>query len=478
MHRVFLFIAFFLIATFSLLGQNDGDSTVVLSLNDYFGIIKRNHPIVRQATLIDNQAEALMLQARGGFDPKLFGDLNQKSFDEKNYFTLIETGFKVPSWFGLEFKGSYNWASGIFLNPEETIPANGQASLGVELSVLRGFLIDQRRTDLKQAKLFQASSEVQQLQIVNDILFDANKAYWNWVFAYRAIQIAENAVELAVIRLDGVRIGFQGGDKPAIDTLESTIQVQQRKAQLNDARLSYRKAQLELSNFLWLPNGTPIEISSNVLPPEIADLNLDLIPFSQVQNWLTQLDALNPNLRFYLFKLEQLNIDRRLNVEQLKPELNVSYNFLGDGTDLNPPSGNGENEFSNLFTQNYKLGVQFSTPLFLRKARSKIEQTDIKILETEFDLKQKRQELSTKLLAYFQEQENLFNQIDLQAQMTENYQRLLNGENEKFRIGESSMFLVNSREQKLIEARLKLAKLQADFFKNEQALRWAAGVIR
>ena len=59
--------------------------------------------------------------------------------------------------------------------------------------------------------------------------------------------------------------------------------------------------------------------------------------------------------------------------------------------------------------------------------------------------------------------------------MVINYQSLLDAETEKFRVGESSIFLLNSREQKLIEAQMKLNKLQSEFQKLKWKLRGANG---
>ena len=69
-------------------------------------------------------------------------------------------------------------------------------------------------------------------------------------------------------------------------------------------------------------------------------------------------------------------------------------------------------------------------------------------------------------------------QLLITVEMITNYQLLLSAENEKFRIGESSLFLVNSREQKLIEAQMKWAKLKASFQKMQIGLRHAAGVLK
>ncbi|MBL7728491.1 MAG: hypothetical protein JNM68_12430, partial [Dinghuibacter sp.] len=43
--------------------------------------------------------------------------------------------------------------------------------------------------------------------------------------------------------------------------------------------------------------------------------------------------------------------------------------------------------------------------------------------------------------------------------------------------GESSLFLVNSREQKLLEARQKLLEVQVKLQKTRFSLYWAAGIL-
>ncbi|MGQ3015574.1 MAG: TolC family protein, partial [Flavobacteriales bacterium] len=48
---------------------------------------------------------------------------------------------------------------------------------------------------------------------------------------------------------------------------------------------------------------------------------------------------------------------------------------------------------------------------------------------------------------------------ELYTSTVNNYQRLLDAENRKFGIGESSLFLLNSRESKLIESQQKLIEL-------------------
>ena len=57
-----------------------------------------------------------------------------------------------------------------------------------------------------------------------------------------------------------------------------------------------------------------------------------------------------------------------------------------------------------------------------------------------------------------------------------NYKTMLIAEERKFELGESSLFLINSREQKLIEAALKTNSLQIKFLNAYARLYNALGI--
>ena len=69
----------------------------------------------------------------------------------------------------------------------------------------------------------------------------------------------------------------------------------------------------------------------------------------------------------------------------------------------------------------------------------------------------------------------LLEQLRIQQQAVANYKRLRDGEQIRFENGESTVFLINSREAKLLEARQKLAELQAKYAQTRAQLRYAAG---
>jgi outer membrane protein TolC len=69
-------------------------------------------------------------------------------------------------------------------------------------------------------------------------------------------------------------------------------------------------------------------------------------------------------------------------------------------------------------------------------------------------------------------------QAVLFQQNANNQELLLRAEESKFSIGESSMFLVNARENKLLETQQKLNELKAKFFKSLLGIVWATGQLK
>ena len=61
-------------------------------------------------------------------------------------------------------------------------------------------------------------------------------------------------------------------------------------------------------------------------------------------------------------------------------------------------------------------------------------------------------------------------QNDFTKTIVEDYSKMLSAEERKFFLGESSLFLVNTRESKLIEAKLKAIDIENSFFKTKANL--------
>ncbi|MBC2837927.1 TolC family protein [Robiginitalea sp. SC105] len=443
------FLALFLGLT-GLYGQSD---SIVLGFREYIAQVKQFHPLASQARLVLDGGEAALLQARGGFDPKLEVDLERKEFKGSEYYDRLNATFKIPTWYGIELKGEFAQSDGDFLNPAEALPDAGLYSAGVSVSVGRGIWMDKRMAVLKKARFYQQQSQAEQELLVNALLFEASIAYFQWLQAYRDMGVYEGFVRNAGVRLDGIRRSALAGDRPTIDTVEARIAYSNRRLGLEQARVTVRQAALEVSTYLWLEDDLPVELQPWVTPEPAPSLSVDLalgLEEDLAESW--DLET-HPKLRSLEYKMEALDVERRLKASQLLPELDLEYNFLTETPEL----------LNSFDTGQYKGGLRFSMPLFLRKERGELKLAKLQLRDVELERISAGVGIRNKVLGIFTELESFETQNSLIRDIVNDYSQLLRAEERKFEFGESSLFLINSRERALIDARLKANEVENKF---------------
>lgn len=415
-----------------------------LSFEEFLGYVKQHHPLLKQANLQLSIGEANLLKSRGGFDPKIEVGYDRKKFQDTKYFDQINAIFKIPTWYGIEFNANFEENTGTFLNPNLTVPEDGLYSAGVSFSLAQGFLINERMAMLKKARFFIEQTKAQRELLVNDLIFEASKAYFEWLEASNELTIYDSFLSNAQLRFNAVKRYVEVGEKAAIDSVEAKITLQNRKLNLEAARLKTRKAALKVSNYLWI-NDVPLEIQENVSPltPDNAMLSSSLF----LKGITLEDDVLtnHPKLRSLEAKMDGLEVDRSLKRNKLLPKLDLQYNFLTPDAD----------RLNSLNTANYKAFVNFSFPLFLRKERGDLKLANLKLQDVGFERVSASLTIQNKIDAATAEISSLEMQNGLLTGIVSDYETMLAAEERKFELGESSLFLINSREQQLIEATLK-----------------------
>ncbi|WP_406683060.1 TolC family protein [Seonamhaeicola sp. MEBiC1930] len=454
--KSFIVIAILFISSLSTAQDNISK----LTLEEYLGYVKSFHPIVKQANLVIKKSEAKLMKARGAFDPRLEVDYDRKKFKGSEYFDKLNASFKIPVWFGLEFKGNFEENNGDFLNPEANIPIDGLYSAGVSVPLAKGLLTNKRMATLRQSRLYVKQAEADRQLLINDILFEATKTYFNWLRQYNERKVYEDFLDNAVMRFEGIKKSYEAGDKPAIDTLEARITLNNRKLNLEKARIKYIKSSLELSNYLWLNDNTPIEIKEDIIPDEKTFSLIDNILNTSAIDVQSFNIETHPKLRSLDYKIQGLFIEKRLKRNNLLPQIDLQYNFLSQTPEI-------VRSFS---TSAYKSGLNIYFPLFLRKERGDLKLAKIKLQDTKFDFQNTKLSLGNKIDAVNKELESFALQNDYTKTIVKDYSTLLSAEERKFFLGESSLFLVNSRESKLIDSKLKAIELENSFLNTKASL--------
>jgi outer membrane protein TolC len=452
--------------------QDSVSSDKILSEEAFIAIVKKYHPVIKQADIAVQKANAELTVARGGFDPSVYLNSDQKTFDGKNYYSYVNPELKIPTWYGIEVKAGLENNGGQFLDSETSPDKSGY--IGVSVPLAKNLLMDKRRAALKQAKIFINQSEAERKNTINDLLFEAYTSYWNWVKEYQVYQVLTNAVKVNEARFDLIKIAFRQGDRPAIDTTEALTQLQSFQYLQSESLVSLKNATVDISNYLWLASNTYYQLEDNVIPEsKWNEQDINSLQLFVLDEMLYNARMTHPKLKMYNFKLQMMEVDRKLKFQSLLPVINVKANLLNKGYDVF--NGIGKSGF---YENNNKFGIEIGLPLRLSEGRGGYKIAKLKIQETNLELNLQQMTIENKVRLYYNEMTGLQQQVKIYEAAYKNFQTLFRGEDTRFRAGESSLFLLNSRENKQLEALQKLLELKTKYYKTRQAVLWAAGQLQ
>jgi hypothetical protein len=424
-------------------------SSQELTLTEYLNWVLEEHPLAQKAKLNPQMRNAQYLQVKGLFDPLLESKFKNKFFKGTDYYTTSETSLSYNTPYAIGLVGHFDVNSGSYVNPADYTSNAGLLSLGVSMPLIKGLVIDERRMAKKRAEVMLEAGNLEQQLALNELLSQSVQLYSDWFFAVQKNNIIDSLVSTSERRFFAVRSRYLGGDRSAMDTLEAYVQNQNRLLQFQESKLDVIKSRIALVTFLESSDENRVAILNETVSPS-ANFKNELAPFRNGSSLFPMLEA-HPELALYATKGESLRLEEKWKVEKLKPKLNVEYHFLNKDLSEGLPS-----YFS---TNNYKWGAEFSMPLFLREARGDLKVQRIKIEENNLNIEWKRNQLEQKTLALENAYTNTLAQQVLAESNAGLYKRLLQAENSKLFNGESTLFIVNQRENTYFENAIKALEL-------------------
>ncbi|RFZ94125.1 TolC family protein [Mucilaginibacter conchicola] len=447
------------------------DTGSVFALSDLEALVFKYHPIVKQAGLLSEAAKANVLQSLGYFDPAIKASFGRKLFGTTEYYNNWGSELKIPLYVaGADLKVGYDRNVGTYTNPETRTGTDGLTAVGLSIPIGQGLLIDARRSTLWQAKAMVSYAEADKVKQINSVWYSAVKDYWSWYYSYREYVLLKEGVELAQKRFKAVSNQTLIGDKPPIDSVEASITVQDRQIQLAKSVIEMQNAMLVLSNHLWSEQGTPLELPKNAVPQLVSE-KVTLPGNAVLDSLVGQAGTQHPELVKLRAKGTQLDIERRYRQEVMKPKINITGALISSRRDFNSYVP----DYYDFNWRNYKVGLEFAFPLFLRAERGKLREVKIKQQQLNYDVQQTGREINNNILSSYNSLTAYRSQLGVQVQSINNQQLLLTGELQKFELGESTLFLINSRESKLIDMKIKRESMISGYQKTLAELYYKAG---
>ncbi|RZL10416.1 MAG: TolC family protein, partial [Hymenobacter sp.] len=320
----------------------------------------------------------------------------------------------------------------------------------------------------RQAQIMQTAAEADRVKQINEVWLQAAKDYWNWYYTFQQSQLIKEGIALANRRFQATARRAQIGDQAPIDSVEAQITVQDRLVQSEQLQVDLQNARLVLSNHLWNNNNQPVELPAYAAPQVPV---LDTVRRAEYQRLAELAAASHPTLVKLDAKSRQLGIEERYRRELLKPKLNLTGTLISQGDFY-------QNELPDYYRfgiDNHKVGFDFAFPLFLRAERGKLQYTRIQIKENVLEQRQSQRTIVTQVNTVYNTLKAYERQLALQNQTITNQRLLLRAELAKFELGESTIFLINARESKLIELRIKQESLRSGYEKSRAELYYYAG---
>ncbi len=419
----------------------------VVPWNEFIGTVRDRSVDVRVAQAKVREAQAKRMAAFAAFEPRIDLSSEGKDYGNDLQYRLDRAEARVGLPGGIDLVGGASQATGAFINPERKTPTEGLANFGISAPLGGALIFSDRQYAWGAASRDLELEEAKLDRVQRKVTLDAVKAYTFWQAQSEVQSAVDDALAVAAERLRLVREAFRLGERSEMDTLEAYLSWVDRRA---DAAKQQNLSAAAVADVERLLRGAE-DISVNVRGarpeerPVILGLNAELsIAGPGAQNV--------PELAMAGAALRRERLATTTAWAQWLPAPYVDYRMIQwGGSAWNPEA------------VQWKVGL--AVPLFNQKARADLAgaqarlraaqanatstQNAVEVLRTQ--LEQQVQALDSELKA-------------LTASETAAY-ALLQQERRRFALGESTMFILATRETKYLEAvqkrTLASAKLQS-----------------
>ncbi len=427
-----------------------------LELSEVLASVEKNYPPLLAALQERPLAEADVLSALGRFDilARARGDVDElgRVFDDRRIDTGIEQNTAL---WGLSYFTGYRYSAGSFASYDGKLLTGrgGEYRAGLRLPLARDRAIDPRRADAAKARvgLRLADLAIDQQRIV--IVQSATRRYWEWVAAGQRYTVAQAALQIAEKRDGFLRESVDAGALPAIDITDNERVIFQRRGFGVEARRGLEQASIELSLFYRDGAGDPVVPPPARLPaafPQPAAID-DARLRSDVEMALDR----RPEVKRFLAQRDQLDIERRLALNQQYPGVDALFSYARQ---IGSPAGlRGPDELR--WTLNFEL------PLQRRQARGREEAADARIAQVDQRTRFQRDQITAEVQDAVSAVRAAFERTGVLAAEVKATQQVETAERDRYELGESTLFTLNLREIATVDARLREAAAQADYFR-------------
>lgn len=422
------------------------------------------YPPYLSALLERDLASGRLTQALGGFDANLTAKLGSQL---QGYYeaTTLQTLLEQPLTTGDTIYGGYRISDGLLpAYDKDRTQDDGQFVLGGRVPLLRDRGFDRRRASVKQARVDQQIAEpvIQRARI--DFVRAASRAYWSWVAAGQRVAVAEELLQLAVLRVEGLQRAVERNFLAPIDVVDNERLIAQRRLFVVRAERQLQQAALELSLYWRDPSDAPIVPERTNLPPSPP---LPIATSSTVSTDTTAALQQRPELRRLRFLADRSEVELALAENQALPNLDL----VVEATHSPADSPYGDIDRSGLF-----VGGELKWPLWRREALGRVEQVRTQLTRLQLESRFARDRIVNEIADAHSALTAAIGQLDNSRENREKAGQMVDAERRAFELGRSDLLRVQLREAQLADARIGEVEAQLAGWLAAVDLRAALGV--
>lgn len=439
-----------------------------LGLAEVLASTERSYPLIRAAELERRVAQGELESAEGGFDLswKARGTVTPLGYyDSVRAETTIE---KPTPWWGASAFAGWKLGTGefpVYDGRQQTLDY-GELRAGVQLPVWRNGPTDRRRANLARAEVGTELAELSIAQQKIDLRRAAAQRYWAWVAAGRRVRVVDALLEDVVQRDAGLAQRVEAGDLPPIEQIENRRAIEQRRALATQVRRGLEQAAIELGLFLRDERGEPTLPGPERLPasfPEVAST----VPSEPGRDGLVAQQRRPEARRLALLQTQQ-RVELEWAQNQLAPGIDLQ---VAVAKDFGPPLP-ARPDLSETVVE---ASVLLDIPIQTRLARGRVDAARASAERLGLQAKLARDRIDADVRDAHSAIGAALQRIEATRREVELARELEAGERARFEQGDSTLLIVNLREQQSAEAQLREVDAVLEYFRARTDLDAAVG---
>lgn len=357
--------------------------------------------------------------------------------------------------------------TGVTINPSFST----QLRFNFTQPILRNFGYNISRYNILVARNNLNVSEYQLKQTLADTVYNVETGYWGLVYAIENLRVRQQSLQLARDLLEKNRRSVEVGTLAPMEVLSAQAEVATREADLIQAETQVKSAEDQIKVLLNLPEEEARAIDS-IKPldsPAVDErkTSLDEALASAVQ--------LRPDLEASKIGVQTRQIDLNYTRNQMLPDLNLSLGYWSPGVsgtqlfyignpifgvldpDRPPIPGGIDQAFNNTLrfkNPNWTAGLTLSIPTSSLFSRASYVQAQLTLRQAMLSLENQQQQIFLEIKNAVRAVENNFKRITAYKLARELAELKLAAEEEKFKVGQSTNYMVLSYQRDLANARI------------------------